>query len=182
MRVSKTLAFVSCSLLLLAACGKAPDTVTVQNPDTATGEILQTDKVEVVMNNGKAITDPEHGVEKGFWYGAVGGTEGIVASGVGYLYKFEDGTFLNTLNLNIKVLPKGEYYVGWLTGADGKNPVKLGEMASLFGDVRHSVRLVTKTDLSSNTFVLVTKETVKDPAKPGATVATGVLKRYDRPL
>ena len=181
MKSHRTLALLSCTLLLLAACGKAQDTVTVENPSTETGEILQTDKVEVVMNNGKAITDPIHGKEKGFWYGAIGGVGDVVSSGVGYTYAFEDGSYLHTLNLNIKVLPKGEYYVAWLTEAGNKNPVKIGDMASLFGDARHTVRLDTKTDLGARTHMLVTKETTKDPSQPGTVVSEGDVKRYDRP-
>lgn len=171
---------LSC-LLALAACGKPAQEVRVENPETLTGDILETEKVQVFMNNGRAIVDPEHGLEKGFWYGAVSGMNDTNANGVGYTYAFEDGAFLHTLNVNIEKLPKGEYYVGWLTESGGGNPVKLGWLANLFGDVRHSVSLSTKTDLTNHTRVLVTKETTKDPAQPGSAVAEGEVKRYDRP-
>ncbi len=177
---SKSILFaLSSGLLLLTACGN--QTVEVSNPDTESGAIIETEKVSVVMNDGKAITDPQHGKEKGFWYGAVTGVDATKANGVAFTYYFEDGSYLHTLNLNIEVLPKNEYYVGWLTDASGNNPVKLGWMSSLFGDVRHSVRLDTKTDLSNHTRILVTKETTKDPSSPGTPVANGEVKRYDRP-
>lgn len=176
-----SLALLSCSLLLVAACGEPTQEVRVENPSTESGDILETEKVQVFMNNGRAITDPQHGRENGFWYGAVSGVQGTNANGVGYTYSFEDGSFLHTLNLNIQKLEKGEYYVAWLTETGGKNPVKLGWLANLFGDVRHSVSLDTKTDLANHTHVLVTKETTKDPSQPGTVVAEGDVKRYDRP-
>lgn len=180
MRNVRTIVLIGCLPLLFVACGKN-DTVEVGSPDTESGAVVEVEKVEVFMNDGKAITDPTHGLEKGFWYGAVSGANGTNANGVAYMYFFADKSYLYTLNLNIAVLPKGEYYVGWLTDPSGKKPVKLGTLASLFGDARHTVRLDTKTDLSAHTRVIITKETSKDPSAPGATVAEGAVKRYDRP-
>jgi hypothetical protein len=167
--------------LLLSACWGGDQTVQVQNPGTESGAIIETEKVEVVMNNGKAITDPAHGKEKGFWYGAVTGVDATKANGVGFTYFFEDGSYLHTINLNVEKLPKGEYYVAWLTAEGGADPVKVGSMSSVFGDARHSARLDTKADLADNNHVLITKETTKDPSAPGTKVAGGLLKRYDRP-
>lgn len=181
MKFKSSAVLVSGALLMFAACGKPSQEVRVENPSTETGDILETEKVQVFMNNGRAITDPQHGRENGFWYGAVSGVNGTSANGVAYTYSFEDGAFLHTLNVNIKKLDKGEYYVAWLTEAGGKNPVKLGWLANLFGDVRHSVSLDTKTNITNHTHVVVTKETTKDPSQPGAVVAEGDVKRYDRP-
>ena len=171
-----TLCIASC-LLLLAACGKAADTIQVGD---GTGQVLEIQKVHVVMNNGKAITDPVHGKEKGFWYGAIAGVGGTISTGVSYTYAFADGAFLHTLNLNITLLPKGKYYVGWLDdGVDGK-PVRMGTLANLFGDVRYSLRFETNQDITNDTHVFVTQETTKDPQTPGTKIAEGTVKRYDR--
>ncbi len=166
----------------MAACGKPePEVVQIGDPETESGAITETQEVQVVYNNGKAITDPVHGLEEGFWYGAIGGVEGVYSSGVGFTYYFADDSYLHTLNVNIKVLPKGEYYVGWLTNAQGGEPIRLGTLASLFGDSRHSIRFETKQDLEKHNYVVVTKETTKDPAAMGTKMAEGTLKRYDRP-
>lgn len=170
----RTTTLIACSLLVLAACGKGSGTVSVDTNEKQIGSEV----VKMVMKSGKTLVDPVHGKEVAFWYGAVSGVEGTPANGVAYTHKFEDGTYVHTLNLNIKPTEeRGKVFVSWLMSTDSTKPaVKVGELSSVLGDARHAVKYETKADLTTYTKVVVTLESTVNPTKPGKHVAEGDVK------
>lgn len=154
-----TLLFLS---VAVSACGKQPD------PD---GEILEVKEYTTVMKNGKVLVDPVHGKEVKFWYGAVGSEK---SNGVAYIHVFEDGTSVVTANVNILIADEGTHYQVYLKSADGKKQIDVGELQSIIGDARHSVRFETTEDLSSMLNMEVRHE--KGLLAGSEVVGTGTLK------
>ncbi len=171
--------FIGFAVALTACTGKT-DTVNVGD-NSKDGEVLETQQFTTVMKNGNMLVDPDHGTEAGFWYGAVGGIDGVNANGVTFLYKFEDGYFKGTININIHKLTEGETYVAWLAKDEqGTGARPLGLVKNLVGDVRHSIQYETKDDVSGYGYVVVSEETASAPKTPTKIVATGFLKKVDK--
>lgn len=165
---------VLCLSLSLAACGKQP----IQ-PTTSDAEKLQ--KYATVSRKPGEVVDPVHGKEIGLWYGAVGGINRVNANGVGFLHRFQDGTSIATVNLNILEAPAKKFHVVWLSDATWIKSVRIGALQSIVGDSRHSVSFETKEDLTDLTTVLVSLESSSDPEKPGSVrEAEGTLKEVKK--
>ena len=111
-------------------------------------------------------------------YGSIGGAEGVPASGVAQSHLFEDGRFLNTLQLNIEVAEEGTFYEGWLL--KGTERVSLGHLSNAFGDARHGLRFEADSDYSQYLNVAITLEKDDGNTLPGKLVAEGKLKPTER--
>ncbi len=161
--------------VVLAACGRQP--LVTKQTNTATDKVREYSTVKADKNP----TDPVHGKEVGFWYGAIAGVEGVNANGVGFIHSFEDGAFSVTVNLNIKEAPAKSFHVAWVTDEVGAKTVLVGVVSSIVGDVRHSASLTTKDDLQGLTKVIITLESSEKPEKPSQTrEASGFLKELQR--
>lgn len=132
----------------LASCG---------GPSEA-DKILEVQSYTQIMKSGTDFSDPVHGKGVGFYYGAVSGTEGVNANGIAYIHVFEDGASTVTVNLNIELPASGTKYVAYVQDSAGTSSLKVGEMKSIVGDVRHSVKLETKEDASKTLSVKVRRE------------------------
>jgi hypothetical protein len=147
--------------LVLAACG-APE---------ETDKPLAIESYTKVMKTGKKLVDPVHGEETGFWYGAVGGEK---SNGVAYIYTFQDGASVVTLNLNVLPAEKGTRYHAYLLSDDGKKEVDLGELRSIIGDARHSLKFETTESIEG--MLRVEVKLLKGLLSGSETVALGTLK------
>lgn len=151
--------------LALSSCGASPTKVS----DKAT----QIQEYTSTIRDGKEVIDPEHGKELGFMYGAVSGVNKINANGVAYIRAYEDGFYSATMNLNILLAPAGKKYVGYLSDEKKTKTIELGELRSIVGDVRHSLRFESEQNLSAfNVFFVmlddqvIAEGTVKAPSAP----------------
>jgi len=149
----------------LSACSKQQPVI---DPD---GDILEVKEYKTLMKTGKVLVDPVHGEEVAFWYGTVGSDK---SNGVGYIHKFQDGTAVVAVNLNVLLAEKGTHYEVYLKSADGKQEIDIGELTSIIGDARHSVRLETSEDVSSMLHVEVRH--IKGILGESEIVGEGVLK------
>lgn len=123
-----------------------------------------------------------HGMETRFAYGAISGTGGTNANGVGFLHTYEDGVSIVTINLNILAPAKGHHYFVWLKNDSG-DPLPFGELKSIVGDARHSVVFETKATFIGDTFVYVTDETIVNPStlsSHSTIIAKGRMKEVKR--
>ncbi len=134
--------------LTLSACGQAP----------ADDKVLKIQEYTQIMKTGGELTDPVHGKEVKFFYGAVSGTEGTNANGLAYVRIFEDGASSVTVNLNIELAPAGTKYIAYIQNSGGDASLKIGELESIVGDVRHTVKLVTDQDASTMLSVKIRRE------------------------
>lgn len=121
-------------------------------------KVLEVQTYTQIMKTGEDFSDPVHGKGVSFFYGAVSGTEGINANGIAYIHVFEDGASTITVNLNIELPPSGKKYVAYVQDTSGSSTIKVGEMRSIVGDVRHSVKLETNENASKNLSVKVRLE------------------------
>ncbi len=175
-----SLFLIGSSLLLTACFGRGE--VKVGSDDG----ILEKQTVRVVTKNGKILTDPVHGKEVGFWYGALSGIDGVNANGVAFMYKFEDGTYSFVVNpLNILPLKnKKRAFTVWLAEGEGasRKYLKAGTLESLLGDSRHGLKLESKTVTDGMTMMLVTEEDRSSKALAPTTkvLVEGTLKRTVR--
>jgi len=126
-------------------------------------------------------SDPVHGERTTFLYGAVLGNEGTNANGVGSVYGYADGTFVVTVNLNVVPRTDGKVFVAWLSDESESSVIKLGELRSIVGDVRHAVQATLTDVLPSQTHVLVSVESAEAVTVPSAVVAEGMLKAPSQP-
>ena len=133
----------------------------------------------VLPTQGRA-SHPTHGMEKWFAYGAISGVEGTPASGVAQAYVFEDGTYLQTIQLNIEPAPEGYFYEGWAVNDDGSSVVSTGHIRNLFGDARHMMEYSSEQDLQDHLKVIVTLEPDDGDPAPAAHVAEGTLRVTQR--
>ncbi len=151
--------------LVLTACGSPSEE----------DQILQVQEYSKIMQTGKDLVDPVHGKEVKFYYGAVSGANGTNANGLAYVHVFEDGTSIVTVNLNIELSRRGTRYVAYLNNSTGDLPVKIGELKSIVGDVRHTMKNETQKSVSETLTVNVLREgkgesilvaqgTIKEPA------------------
>jgi hypothetical protein len=155
--------------LALAACGSQP----VVTPDkTASQRIVEYNSITGKQNE----TNPSHGAQTRFWYGAIVGVNDIPANGVGVLRQYADKTFAGQINLNILPRKDDKHLVVWMAKSGGTDPVRVGELASIIGDARHTSSFETTGNLSERTVVLVTLETIAEPSSPGPHAAEGTLK------
>lgn len=176
MTLTRISTFILASFLLAGCFGGNPDSKPVSVNTGKDGDILETQSFQTTMRTGNQLIDEDHGTEIALWYGGVSGIGNVNANGIGFTHKFDDGYFVHTLNVNIKQAGTG-YYVAWAAkDAAGTDARRLGVLANLVGDVRHSVRFETKDDLSAHLHVFVTQETEKEPATPGQKVAEATLK------
>ncbi len=155
---------------LLSACGKS-DTVTI---DTGSGKALEVQTYNTVMGT-KHLTDPVHGKETQFAYGAVSGVEGTKANGVTYLHTFADGVSVLTVNVNILPVP-GKHFIAWATDEAGMSYTYAGELESVLNDARHTVTLTTKQEVKNLARVVVTIESSVHPGSAGQHAAEATLK------
>ncbi len=149
--------------LVLVACTSAP----LPEKD----EVLETQEVNQFMKTGKVLEDPVHGKQVNFFYGAVSGTGGTNANGIAYIHIFADGTSTVTVNVNI-ALPVSGSYIAYIRDASGASRIRVGELTSIVGDVRHSVTLKTTENVSRALFVEVRREGGGD----STLVAEGTMK------
>ncbi len=167
--MNKTYALLFISLASLAACGST----TVKVDD---GKVLEVQKYNTVIQGSK---DPVHGTQVGFKYGAIDGVGQTHANGVAYFPTFDDGNSVLTVNVNILLAPKGSHYLAMLTDGTSKGLMEVGTLQSIVGDVRHSVKLETKADVTNFNTVLV--YLVKDSGSGNETlVAKGTLKKVQK--
>lgn len=167
----KTALILTCAgLLILSSCRK--EAVKIDSG----GEVIGGESFTQIMP-GQNVKDEVHGKEIGFAYGAIEGVNGSLANGVAYLHQFEDRAFIGSATVNIKVPSDGSVYVAWFTKSDEGAPVKIGTLSNPFGDVRHGVKLDTKSDLTGYDKILITNEREKDVSVPGEAVAGGTLKK-----
>jgi hypothetical protein len=124
-----------------------------------------------IIKTGKEVTDPVHGKETGFFYGAIGSEK---SNGVAYIRTYEDGVSVVTANLNVHLAEQGTHYEAYLLSADEKKKIDLGELTSIIGDARHSVRFETKENIQDMLTLEVRLE--KGLLKGSEVIATGVLK------
>lgn len=132
----------------LASCGAPSDE----------DKVLEVQSYTQIMKTGADFSDPVHGKGVSFYYGAVSGAEGTNANGVAYIHIFEDGASTVTINLNIELPASGTKYVAYVQDSTGASSVKVGEMKSIVGDVRHSVKLETTDNMTKNLSVKVRRE------------------------
>ena len=124
---------------------------------------------------------PEHGMEVWFAYGAMEGIEEEPASGVAQAHRFEDGSYLHTVQLNIAIPPDGYFYEGWLEKIDGSGRRTTGHLSNARGDTRHGLRFETDDEMRGHLRVLVTLEKDDGNPAPGEFVAEGTMKITVRP-
>lgn len=137
--------------LVLTSCGAK--TVQVGEDE---GEILEQKEYKVTINNGKQLVDPVHGKEESLWYGAVLGVNETNANGIAYVHRFEDGTSILTVNLNILQAGAGESFSVALKNAAGAE-MDGGVLASIVGDARHSAKFETTENVEGFTTVAIYK-------------------------
>ena len=166
--MKKTLAITAIGILLLTGCNRL---------GLGRGE-LDTEKIQYGMPQDGEVKYGEHGKETWFAYGALSGTEGVPANGVAQSHLFEDGRYLNTLQLNIAVAKEGTFYEGWLV--KGTERVTLGHLSNAFGDARHGLRFEADNDYSQYLNIEVTLEKDDGNTAPAALVAEGKLKPTKR--
>ncbi len=162
------LAVVLVLVVSLAACKDKSD------PE---GDILEVKEYSTVMKTGKVLIDPVHGKEVAFWYGAIGSEK---SNGVGYIHTFEDGASIVTANLNILLAEKGTHYQAFLVSDDGKKEVDIGQLNSIIGDARHSIRFETQNDISGMTKLEVRH--MKGLLGGSEVVGSGTLKKPAEPV
>ena len=160
----KKLFFLStlCCLALVSCAGLSSE-----------DKILEVKSYGQIMKTGKDTPDPIHGKEVGFYYGAVSGTtEGRNANGIGYIHVYEDGTSVITVNLNIE-LPTSGTYKAYLGNNSDNTSILIGELESIVGDVRHTIKSKTRENVGET---LVVKVLLEERGK-STLVAEGVLKQ-----
>jgi len=158
--------------LLLIACGKKEVTV----PEDSIGE----EQIQFALPEQGKVVHPEHGEEKWFAYGSMAGEGQTPANGVVQAYRFEDGTYTLTMQLNIEIAPEGSFYEVWLVDEDGL-VTSAGHLFNHFGDVRHQLTFESTQDLRASLSVEVTLEADDgDPTQSQQVVARGTLKRTRR--
>lgn len=150
--------------LALASCGGVP---------SEEDKILQVQEYTQIMKGDKDTPDPVHGRETSFYYGAVSGADGTNANGLAYIRVYEDGTSAVTVNLNIELPPSGTKYVAYVQNSAGDISIKVGELVSIVGDVRHAVKFETKEDATKTLSVKVRREGKGD----SVLVAEGTMKQ-----
>ena len=154
------------SAVLFSACGSQP-----KKPDDKATQIKE---YTSTIRTSKDAEDPVHGKETAFLYGAVTGVGGSNANGVAFLHTYEDGFTVITVNLNILLAPSGEHYEAYLSDGVEENPVDLGLLRSIIGDVRHNLQYEEKNDLGDRRLILI---------KLGSkTIAEGALKTPSAPV
>ncbi len=139
---------------------------------------LGTEEVKTVMLGAGKIPVTEHGKELWFATGPIAGTNGTNANGVLQAHYMEDGTHIVTVELNIAMAPKGSRYVAYAVDAAGANPVEVGDLINLTGDVRHRLISERKADLRNHTQIRV--DLVPAGKTQGSEVALGSLKERKR--
>lgn len=166
-RSTLTVGLIACAVTVLSACGTKP---AANVPDKAT-QIQQ--YTSTIRDPKKPVTDPVHGDETGFWYGAMAGTNGTNANGVAFIHLYKDSVSTVTVNLNIQMAPAGKHYEAYLMSDSAVQPVDIGELRSIVGDVRHSLQFETKQDISALKTIMVKLDenavaegTVKVPSTP----------------
>lgn len=164
-RISFAAALTLSCAIALSGCGSKQSA----QPDKA----VQIKDYTSTIRDGKEVVDPVHGKEISMMYGAITGVNNTNANGVGYIYVYEDGFNAVFVNLNILLAPEGKKYVAHLTDEKNTTTMLLGDLQSIVGDVRHSLRFESNGNLSSyNTFLVslddnvIAEGKVKAPSEP----------------
>lgn len=161
----------------LVGCSPAQKTAVKVGLGAGTG-VLYRQEFQTAMPVGTP-TLPGHGKEMSLSYGALSGTGGTAANGIGTIHHLEDESSVIGLQLNIKAAPEGMFYEGWVESPDGKR-FHVGHLTNPFNDVRHRVRLEVQNDLRAYTKVFITLELDDGNPELGEIVATGTLKQTSR--
>lgn len=156
--------------LFLTACFSKG---TVKRETVIGKEVLTT-----VMPTGP-VRHPEHGAETWFSVGALAGEAKNNANGVAQLHVFEDDQSIVDVRLNIEKAPAGKQYAVWLSTEAG-DKARVGELASILGDVRHAVNKTLPKNLKAFPLLVVTLESTKGAQPNDAVVAKGTLKERKR--
>lgn len=121
-------------------------------------------------------THPQFGKEIWVSVAAISGTKDPAINGAGIGHVFLDGTFLQTVQLNIDPAARGKEYGVWLIDAAGSERIFLGVLKSATNDVRHA--LTYKGNDNPRTFptVLVTLQDAGKYGVPGPEVARGTAE------
>jgi hypothetical protein len=160
------------ALLLLVGCSS--DTVEVGEEPIGVETINQ-----VMPVDGKAV-HPQFGAETWFAYGAIEGTNGNTASGVGQAYRFENGSYVLTLQANLPTLGEGKFYEAWIKNPETGDMRSVGHLSNFFGDARHTLTFDSTEDLSTFTEMSISLERDDGNPQPGSPMAKGTLKPTER--
>lgn len=123
----------------------------------------------------KPAEHPKFGKEAWIGLTAVAGTQDPAVNGAAIGHLFADGTFIQTIQLNIEKAPKGKMYAAWLLKGD-TDRLYLGELQSPTGDVRHSLTFTIKQDMRDYRTLIVTLQDNGKTGTPGVTVAKGTVE------
>jgi hypothetical protein len=172
--------FAALTLLLCACSFASPkqEALRIDQPSAASGGITSRQVFTTAMPSGTPEL-PGHGKEVGLAYGALSGTGGVTANGIGMVHFLEDHSSVVGLQLNVRAADEGFYYEGWLETQNGQR-MSVGHLTNPFNDVRHRVRLESDSDLREFAIVRITLEADDGDPEPGKTVAIGTLKQTSR--
>lgn len=119
---------------------------------------------------------PQFGKEVWVGVAALSGTKNPSVNGAAIGHLFADGTFVQTVQLNVEKLGAKHDYGVWLYGKNSDDRVFVGFLQNPTADVRHSLTFTKKLDLSAYTAVSVTLQDTGKSAIPGPEVAHGEVK------
>ncbi len=165
----KKLYLIPIILFILSACTK--EEVKLES------SIIGEEAFRYAMPKNGKFVHPKHGEEKWFAYGAVQGVFDNPANGVVQAYKYEDGAFAVTMQLNIRPTLDNQFYEVWLSSEDSESLESIGHLNNYFGDSRHQLNFDSDIDFSDKLRVFVTKENDDSNPAPSADLAAqGLLK------
>ncbi len=174
--ITRNYLLIAC-IAALAACSSTQNERVKVGEGSGTG-VTYRQEFQTAMPIGTP-TLPGHGKEMSLSYGALSGTGGTSANGIGSIHHLEDETSVIGLQLNIKTAPEGMFYEGWVKSLDGAL-FNVGHLTNPFNDVRHRVRIEAEIDLRTYTKVFITLELDDGNPEPGEIVAVGTLKQTSR--
>lgn len=126
---------------------------------------------------------PQFGKEVWVGVAALSGTKDPAVNGAAIGHLFEDGTFVESVQLNIDPAPRGSEYGAWLTNDKRTERIFLGVLSSATNDVRYNLSYKGKDDPRPFTIASVTLQSEGKHAVPGQEVANGkVSNEQSQPL
>lgn len=120
-------------------------------------------------------THPQFGKELWVGVAALSGTKDPTINGAAIGHAFLDGTFVETIQLNIDPAPKGKDYGVWLLQQSTDAPIFLGFLSSATNDVRHGLTYKGKENPRTYKTVSVTLQDIGKHTAPGTEIAKGTV-------